>query len=116
MVASRRASGRSARSAASAAVTVLSNAASRAAGREPRRPHPGGPEHGGLLKRERGLAEAEPERRGPSVSACAAEHPGQPSKAAQGDQEACHSRGSRRGLRKMDQRNIIDAEQPLTTV
>jgi hypothetical protein len=44
------------------------------------------------------MLEAEPETEVTGIR-LGTEHPGQPQEAAQGDQETCHSRGSRHGLR-----------------
>ena len=61
----------SARSASSQAVTVLSNAATRSAGGKPRGPHPGSPEDGRLLERERWVARSGAAARASVESACA---------------------------------------------
>ena len=105
---------RAARSARSAATVGGDHAVERRqpeAGRQTRATHPGGSERGWLLESERGLLEAdpEPERRRIRLRA---EHPRQPDQAAQGDQETCHSRGSRRGLRMMDHANIMPGTTP----
>jgi len=78
---------------------------------DPRPAQPGSPERGRLLERERGVVEAEPEP-GRRRIRLRTEHPRQPGEAAQGDQETCHSRGSRRGLSMRAGPNIMSRTTP----
>ena len=78
---------------------------------EPGGTQPGRPKRGWLLEFEGGLLEAEPQAEAGGVR-LGVQHPGQPEKAAQGDQEACHSRGSRRSLRMRDRPNIMRGTNP----
>ena len=75
-------------------------------GRESRRPHPGSPERGRLLQRERRLVESEVNPRSRRVRLCG-ENPGQRENAAQGDQVPYHSIGSGRSWVKVDRTNIV---------
>ena len=75
-------------------------------GRAPRSPHPGGAKNRWLLQRERRLGKAEVEPRAGGVH-LRGDDLGQPEKAAQGDQDACHSMRIDARLGTLDGTNIV---------